>query len=393
MSAAHPVTASPEVDAIAERVREAAARGTVLRVRGGGTWLDAGRPVKHDAVLEAGALRGVIEYVPGDLTITAHAGATLGELARTTAAHGQWLALDPFGRDEGTVGATVATASCGPLAATFGGPRDQVLGLEFVTGEGNVARGGGRVVKNVAGFDLVRLLTGAWGTLGVITEVTLRLRAQPQHDVTLAAPVATDPVALQQMVAALRALPFQPYAAELLDATLATRVGASAKPLLLVRLGGSDASVRAQRDAVLHALGPHLRGSLEERGDDPWPAVRGAEPAGAAAVRFSARPSGFPGTWDEAQYVAARVPGAFTCGSPMRGVVRACLPGEEASLKPALTGRRASASCARVYERLPASLWARLAPSAVGDRLSQGVHRAFDPRATLNRGILGARAE
>ena len=131
-------------------------------------------------------LSGITEYVPGDLTLTARAGTTLGEIRDATAAHGQWLALDPYGADEGTIGATIATASAGPLSTFFGGPRDLVLGVEFVTGDGVVARGGGRVVKNVAGFDLTRLITGSWGTLGVVTEVTLRLHARPRGDETFA---------------------------------------------------------------------------------------------------------------------------------------------------------------------------------------------------------------
>src|SRR5439155_9619738 len=102
---------------------------------------------------------GIVEYVPGDLTLTARAGTTLAEIRDATAAEQQWLALDPHGSDDGTIGATVATASAGPLATAFGTPRDLVLGVEFLTGGGALARGGGRVVKNVAGFDLVRLLT------------------------------------------------------------------------------------------------------------------------------------------------------------------------------------------------------------------------------------------
>src|SRR5215211_4142123 len=157
------------VDAVRDRVRVAVDRRTGLRVLGRGSWLDAGRPVSATESLATRDLSGITEYVPGDLTLTARAGTTLGEIRRATAAHGQWLALDPHGSDEGTLGATIATASAGPLATAFGTPRDLVLGVEFVTGDGVVARGGGRVVKNVAGFDLARLVTGAWGTLGVLT--------------------------------------------------------------------------------------------------------------------------------------------------------------------------------------------------------------------------------
>ncbi|HWH52295.1 MAG TPA: FAD-binding protein, partial [Gemmatimonadaceae bacterium] len=156
-------------EAIRERVLDARSRRAPLRIAGRGLWLDAGRPVHATDTLSTRELAGITQYVPGDLTITARAGTTLDEIRQATAAHGQWLALDPFGSDDGTIGATLATASAGPLSTFFGGPRDLALGVEFVTGDGVLARGGGRVVKNVAGFDLTRLMTGSWGTLAVIT--------------------------------------------------------------------------------------------------------------------------------------------------------------------------------------------------------------------------------
>ncbi|MGH7647163.1 MAG: FAD-binding oxidoreductase, partial [Gemmatimonadaceae bacterium] len=165
---------------VATLVKDAAANRAPLRIVGRGHWLDAGRPVHTATPLALDALSGIIAYIPGDLTLTARAGTTLAEIASATAEHGQWLALDPFGPDDGTIGATVATASAGPLAHSLGTPRDAVLGLEVVTGDGTIIRTGGRVVKNVAGFDLTRLFTGSWGTLGVITEVTVRLRAKPE---------------------------------------------------------------------------------------------------------------------------------------------------------------------------------------------------------------------
>jgi glycolate oxidase FAD binding subunit len=120
----------------AEAVRGAAAAGTRLRLVAGGTWLDAGRPVRADAVLPLGALAGVVDHAPGDLTLTARAATPLRDVAAAARAAGQFLALDPPGADGGTLGAAVATASAGPLAHAFGTPRDLVLGAEFVTGAG-----------------------------------------------------------------------------------------------------------------------------------------------------------------------------------------------------------------------------------------------------------------
>ena len=158
--------------AVAARVRDARATRTPLRIVGARQWLDAGRPCRAANELSLVALRGVTEYERGDFTITARAATPLAEIDAVTAREGQWLALQPFGSADGTIGATIATASWGPLASAYGTPRDQLLGCEVVTGVGEIVRAGGRVVKNVAGFDLSRLMTGAWGTLGAITEVT-----------------------------------------------------------------------------------------------------------------------------------------------------------------------------------------------------------------------------
>lgn len=170
-------TCSGRDEATAAQIRDAAARGAPLRLVGRGTWLEAGHPVAASETLSLADDAGVVEYAPGDLVITVRAGTTLSEIADALRSHDQWLALDPIGGDRGTIGATIATSSYGPAAALYGTPRDQVLGLTVVTGRGDVLHAGGRVVKNVAGFDLARLMTGAWGTLGVITQATLRVRS------------------------------------------------------------------------------------------------------------------------------------------------------------------------------------------------------------------------
>lgn len=163
---------------VAEAIRNAAREHKSLRVMGRGTWLGAGHPVSANRPLSLADDAGIVAYTPGDLTITVRGGTTLGEIGAALQSHNQWLALDPDGGPDGTIGATVATCSYGPSAALFGTPRDQVLGMTVVTGSGDIIKPGGRVVKNVAGFDLTRLMIGAWGTLGVITEVTLRLRSR-----------------------------------------------------------------------------------------------------------------------------------------------------------------------------------------------------------------------
>lgn len=178
--------APASVSELGEAVRDAS---SPLRIHGSGTWLQGAGPWAPATPLTVRALRGVVEYIPGDLVVTVRAGTTLAELDDITGEHAQMLALTPYGSRDGTIGALVATASAAPLPFADLTVRDLVLGVQVVTGEGACTRAGGRVVKNVAGFDLVRLHTGAFGTLGVITEVSLRLHARPLHDVLVRAPL------------------------------------------------------------------------------------------------------------------------------------------------------------------------------------------------------------
>ncbi len=378
-SAAGTVTHAASSAQVQEAVRDAAARGDVLRVVGAGTWLHAGRPVRAASSLSVRALAGVVEYVPGDLTITAWAGTTLEDLDRVTAEHGQWLALDPFGLREGTLGATVATGSLGPLAASFGTPRDVVLGLQCVTGDGEIVHGGARVVKHVAGYDLVRLMTGAWGTLGVLTMLTLRLRARAPVDATYAVSVAAP---LREWIPAYRAASVAPLATELLNGATAAALGVSNGTTALVRVSGNDEAVAAQEKALAQL------GSVRPVSNDTWAALARRDPARpTAALRLSHRAARVADVWELATALARDVPDAVVHATLDRGIARVVLPRiSEADL---MTRLRPPTECARVCEVLPASLWQELAPSAVSDPLSQRVRAAFDPERRLNPGILG----
>lgn len=363
------------------------AAGTRLRLTGRGTWLAAKRPVVADAPLSLAECTGIVDYVPGDLTLTARAGTPLADIAQATRAHGQWLALDPYGGDTGSIGATVATASGGPHAAAFGTPRDLLLGIEFVTGTGDIVRGGGRVVKNVAGFDLVRLSTGAWGTLGVITEVTVRLRALPEAHETLALGAADDPAALDALAAGLRGLATVPFACELVSGVLAARLGLPGAPALVVRIAGNGQSLRAQR----HGLARLGAGAFRQVDDAVWPALRTAESPDGAVWRLSQRPSRFGSTWWAARQAVAPFDGAWTHGNPLHGAVRCVVP--VTPTDPAAAARVQQALTApfdgtRVGEVLPAPAWSALPPAAL-DHLSRGLRAAFDPRHILNPGIMG----
>ena len=368
---------------VAAIIKDAAARRAPLHIVGRGHWLDAGAPARPATPLALDALSGIVEYTPGDLTLTARAGTTLSDITAVTAEHGQWLALDPFGTDDGTIGATIATASAGPLAHAFGTPRDVALGLEVVTGDGSIVRTGGRVVKNVAGFDLTRLMIGAWGTLGILTEVSVRLRGLPEHDVTLALPLPGAPAALAEFLTRLRAAPITPLAIEMVSAPLASRLGLGQRAFVIARLAGNADAVTAQREA----LGAF--GDVSEVPDNVWTAVRTADLAEATVVRLSSTVGRFPELWLAADRLATAGEG-HVHASVLRSSARVVLPHNDgAPMDAALALLRSTSRDTRIFERLPAGLWPALAPSRVTDHLSQGVRAAFDPDRLLNPGIHG----
>jgi glycolate oxidase FAD binding subunit len=168
------------VEQVAEVLRFANSEKLVVVPGGGFTQQHTGRtPERIDIVLSTAALRGVEHYDPGDLTMGAGAGTTLGELDSKLAAHGQFLPLDVMQPERATIGGVLATARHGPLKHGYGGVRDFCIGVTFVTAEGRVAKGGGRVVKNVAGYDLMKLMIGSYGSLGVIVGANFKVFPRP----------------------------------------------------------------------------------------------------------------------------------------------------------------------------------------------------------------------
>jgi FAD/FMN-containing dehydrogenase len=357
---------------VADVVRQAYGGSEPLRIVGRGTWLTAGHPVQASRSLELSGLSGIIEYVPGDLTLTANAGTTLAEIADATAVHGQWLPLDPFGDPHGTLGATLATASAGPLGGSIGFPRDVTVGLSYVTGTGEVVHGGGRVVKNVAGFDLVRLSIGAWGTLGVITSATVRLRARPEADETVALSLPTERDALGTLLSTIRSAAVDPLAAELLSATCARRIGLGDGPVMLVRLAGNAVGVLHQRTTLGNLA------DCTEVSTEVWLRLQQSDPATASVMRVSRRPSELARLW----LTAMAIPNVDAHASLARGVVRLRLLNHEASL----SGFDAAD---RVMVETMSTPGVGVATPSPNDTLSRRLRDAFDPRRILNRGILG----
>jgi glycolate oxidase FAD binding subunit len=176
---------------VARVLAAANAAGLSVIPRGGGTKPGWGNPPRSaDVILSLRRLDQVLEHAWGDMTATVEAGCAIGALQRTLAERGQRLALDPLWPEAATVGGVLATAESGPLRWAYGPPRDLVLGVTVALADGTLARSGGKVVKNVAGYDLPKLFTGSFGTLGVITQATFRLHPLPAavRDLTFAVP-------------------------------------------------------------------------------------------------------------------------------------------------------------------------------------------------------------
>ena len=182
----------PVLDAMAARIRAAGAAGTSLRIRGGGTKDFYGGALEGE-VLDTQVYAGIIDYEPTELVITARAGTSLAAIESAMRARGQMLAFEPPRYAQGgTLGGAVASGLSGPRRPYAGAVRDLVLGVKVLDGTGEHLTFGGQVMKNVAGFDVSRLMTGALGTLGVITEVSLKCQPLPRTEATVAFECSAD---------------------------------------------------------------------------------------------------------------------------------------------------------------------------------------------------------
>ncbi len=301
---------NPDESAIAAAVADAAAAGEPLLVCGNGTKLGMLRPVQAARSLSIRDHAGITLYAPKELIISARAGTKLPEIEATLAERGQHLIAEP--PDLGlllrspdlpqTIGGIVATNLSGPRRVAWGAMRDHVLGIRFVTGWGEVVHSGGRVLKNVTGLDLCKLLTGSHGTLGVITEVTLKVLPAPEATGTLVLP-GLDAVAGVAALSAGLGSPFGVSAAAWLpaaSATLVPELAAYGRAVALLRIEDFAPSV-AYRTAKLRDTPGFPAAEIldDDASRAVWRAVRDVRPLQAAAAdavwRVSVRPSAGPG--------------------------------------------------------------------------------------------------
>jgi glycolate oxidase FAD binding subunit len=230
-------------------VADAAEQGLAVVPRGAGNGMAMGFPPSAaDLIVSTTRLNKVIAYEPADLTLTVEAGISLGAVRRLLGEHGQFLALDPPGPDEATIGGVLACNASGPLRLAYGTARDLVIGTRVANTDGQVTKAGGRVVKNVAGYDLNKLHIGALGTLGILVEVSFKLHPLPRSRATLAAWFADLEAARHAVAQTLRS-PLNPQGIELLDAPAARLVGLDGDRegyVLLIQAAGFERAVERQ---------------------------------------------------------------------------------------------------------------------------------------------------
>jgi glycolate oxidase FAD binding subunit len=230
-------------DQLAAALRETAEANRAMRL-GGAFSKDrlAGEPAPAEAILSCRCLHRVLEYDPRDLTISVEAGLPWRELCRITAEHRQMVALDPPYFEQATVGGVVAANQSGPRRRLYGSARDNVIGMTFATLEGKLVQTGGKVVKNVAGLDMAKLLIGSWGTLAAITSVNFKLAPMPAETRSFVR-VYTDATAAVAERDRILKSALQPAALDLLNPAAARRAGLDGYALL-VQAGGNPAMLQ-----------------------------------------------------------------------------------------------------------------------------------------------------
>ncbi len=381
-------------DEVAAVLSYADAEGLKVLVRGGGTQLGMGYPpTGGDILLSTRGLDKLVEHEPGDMTATAEAGMTLADFQTTLGRAGQWLALDPALPAATTIGGVVATAVSGAHRLRYGGVRDQIIGVRIVRADGTIAKGGGKVVKNVAGFDLPKLFTGSLGTLGVIVSATFRLY----------------PRAASARTVLLHTASFGPLcdlAVKLLNTTLvpsALTIGGStstADSVLAMRFEGSVAAADAQA-AEVGAFAGGLGGTAEiltgDQEADYWrAAMAGPVVAADAGVMIRLKASLLPSTihpWlntlrDRATRLAVQ---GVWCAHAGHGLVDLRFTGEPAALRAIVADLRAAAVAhggSLVVTDAPPAVLAVVDPWGASPALAimRRVKAQFDPHATLNPG-------
>ena len=387
-------------------VLEAAGREqwAVLPIGSGSAIAIGNPPRRGDIWLSTARLNAFEEYESADLTATVQSGCLLFDLNRVFGEHGQILPLDPPGAGSRTIGGIVATAQTGTLRLGYGQPRDWILGLQIATPDGKLIRSGGKVVKNVAGYDLTRLFTGSYGTLGIITQVSLKVYPKPATEMTMVCG-SDEIVRVWKTVEHMLSGNINPVSLEIVSENALRRVGLEGELpgyCLCVRVAGEEADVRVQTMQMERIAS---ESELSVRAPVP------AETAGAFWQMVSDLPLGFP-IVVRLNTVPSRLPRFLSMAadalrqaaecvyfSASAGIGCATLMVEGPSdatlmnkLLPALSEIRrqvVSSGGSVILQKLPTGwkehidVWG---PTGTAASLMKGMKQAFDPSGVLNPG-------
>ena len=389
---AHAVVFPASVEETQAVVCVAIETGTRLVPAGHASWPGAGgwAGAEEAVVVSAGRMDAVRHYEPADLTLTAGAGLGWRELSRVLRPNGQWLAVDGPGVGLGTVGGVVACGVSGPLQGRYGAARDNVLGMEVVTGGGRILRIGGRVVKNVAGYDLVRLFTGSRGSLGVITSVSVRLFPRAESDVTLRFRGGAGDVVAMARAVCTSALP---VAAVEVDGGVGDG-SAGADPMCVsVRLLGGPDEVDEVCSRLAGCVGAEPRAVLRDGDSEAFHDDRmGWEADATVVARLTALPDQLGRVLERARAIVAVMGGELSADA-LRGVVRvkgSPAPGRVDALAEVMSRTRAAmeeAGGTLTLSDAPGEVAARVgwAGGAGGDGgLGARIKALFDPNSILS---------
>ncbi|MEX0312055.1 MAG: glycolate oxidase subunit GlcE [Tateyamaria sp.] len=365
-------------DAVAAAVAEA--QGPMV-IRGGGT-RSVGRPVVGE-VLDVSGLSGITLYEPGALTIVAQAGTPIAEIEATLATQNQRLAFEPYDltgllgtRGASTIGGAIATNASGPRRIAAGAARDFALGVRFVDGSGQVIKNGGRVMKNVTGYDLVKLMCGSWGTLGVLTEVSLKVLPAVEAVRTLRLEGLGPSNAVAAMGAALGS-PLDVSGAAWIDGAV------------WLRVEGFDASVSYRATKLAELLGSHADVAIVDDAD--WTQVRDAKPLHTQETvwRVSVKPSDAPSVIsalpDGCETLLDWGGGLIWIGTNTGDAVRV-----HATVQDLVGALGGHATLIKGSDTLRAAVPV-FQPEAAGvAALSAALRQRFDPHGILNPGLMAA---
>jgi glycolate oxidase FAD binding subunit len=391
---------------IEEAVQWAIAGGKSLEIIGHGSKRLVGRPAQYDATLDVSGMSGVVLYEPQELVLSAKAGTPLAEITALLASNDQELAFEPMDygpllggvQGRGTIGGVVAANVSGPRRIRAGAARDHLLGIVAVSGRGETFKSGGRVVKNVTGFDLCKLLAGSWGTLGILAEVTLKVLPQAQSEATLLVFGMTDREAAVGMAAAL-ATPLGVSGAAHLPDYMASRFDGldEAEATTAFRIDGIAASLDASVKSLKQAVRPFAASATLNRAASRrlWRAIRDVQPFwvdGPCADRPLWRVSATPSKGCE---IAAKItPAAMLFYDWAGGLIWIAPPITQDCSAREIRDAVAAAGGHATLVRAPQAVRASVDPfhPEIGAlaALTRRVKENFDPKGVLNPGRIWA---